>query len=185
MPSPLTVDRERSPGVPEFVVDEPEVALQTGVKCQRSLLAEVYGLIQRHHQEKARLRKAQEEQERRQDRLLAELATEIFGLGKYLERVRPRLARAGLGQELQGLELQQAKLMEILQAHGVEIIDLTGQPLDLEKLEQVEVLSYLTRPGLKVPVVLETRSPIVYRQGRLIQAGVVIAGKPQEGQTED
>ncbi len=171
--------------IPEFEIVETELPLKSLSSIKKSPLSEIYALLQQQHKEKARLSGERQKQQKDEDRLLAQLGAEIFVLGKCLEEERDKLAAAGFEPELQRLLIQQEKLVELLKSQGVELINLTGEPLTLELLDKVKVLGWNTEPDLTIPLVQETMSPLIYRHDRFVQGGVVRGARPPSPQNLD
>jgi hypothetical protein len=164
--------------IPEFDIVESELPLKSQASVKKSPLSENYVLLQQHHKEKARLARERQKQQKDEDKLLAQLGTEIFVLGKCLEEEREKLFAAGLEAEFQRLTIQQEKLLELLKHQGLDLINPTGEPLTLDLLDLVQVLGWDTEEGVTEPKVKETMAPLIYRHQRFVQGGVVRGARP-------
>lgn len=167
--------------VPEFAIDEAEMELKSLAGVKKAPYSESYMLIQKHHREKARLLREMEDWRKQEDKNLARLGTEIFVFGTYLEGLQGAMEVAGLSEEFHGLSILQAKMVDLLAEYGVELINLTGQPLTQELRGQAQVF-YVKKEGVTEPVVMETKEPLIHRRGKFVKAGVVIAAAPLDAE---
>jgi hypothetical protein len=163
--------------ITEFAIGDTEMELKSLASIKKTPYSESYMLIQKHHKEKARLLKEMEDWRKQEDKNLAQLGTEIFVFGTYLEGLQGAMAGAGLSEEVRGLSILQAKMVDLLSEYGVELINPTGQTLTQELRGQAQVF-YVKKEGVTEPVVMETKEPLIHRRGKFVKAGVVIAAAP-------
>ncbi|MDP2950553.1 MAG: hypothetical protein Q8P22_13600 [Chloroflexota bacterium] len=110
--------------------------------------------------------------QREVDKLLAQVATELWRLRRKLELLDKTQPPAELRAILRPF---QSAWDSIIQS-GVEIDDHADEPYDGGMA--VEVLTFQPCPELTRERVIETLRPTIYRNGQVIQLGQVIVGQP-------
>ena len=110
---------------------------------------------------------------------LADLATSLW----RLRRLLPSGGGAGRPEDLRRLERHAEAMWDILAQAGVRIQDHTGAAFDSGQV--LKVLDFQETPGLEREKVIETAKPSVYHQGRPIQKGEVIVGKPAASRLQE
>jgi len=159
----------------EFIINENEEGCIFGDK-KINTSSEAYILIKKACEKSKKHQKEIEGFKKKENKILASLATEVFGFSRYITDSKEK----GFGNKFNGFELIQSRMQEILERDDIEIVDPTGMALNNELLNKVEVLKYIKEEGVLEPVVKETKDPLVYRKGNLIQFGVVIGAIPLE-----
>ena len=161
----------------EFTINESEEQCVFGDK-KIIPSSEAYILIKKACEKSKKHKKEIEGFKKKENKILASLATEVFGFSKYITDSKEK----GFGDKFKGFELIQSRMQEVLERDDIEILDPTGKALNNELLNKVEVLKYIKEEGILEPVVKETKNPLIYRKGKLIQLGVVIGAIPLENE---
>jgi hypothetical protein len=117
-------------------------------------------------------------QNRKMNRLVAQLASERFELERLLRRVLPELEAAGLANLAKVLTLYARSWDSNLQRAEIEVRDVTGCELTDELVEVVEVESAVADASVRQTVVRETITPLVIHQGRVIGVATIITAVP-------
>lgn len=104
--------------------------------------------------------------------IVAELATGLW-------RVRNRVRTLPEGDEsIRRLKRVMEAVWEAMEANNVKVQEHTGE--DYDEGMALEVLDVQTNPSLARAKVVETVKPSIFVNGRLVQWGIVIIGKPPE-----
>jgi len=140
--------------------------------------SEAYILIKKACEKNKKHQQEIEAFKKKENKMLASMATEVFGFSRYITDSKEK----GFKNKFKGFELIQSRMQEILEKDDIEIVDPTGKALNNELLNKVEVLKYIKEEGVLEPVVKETKNPLIYRKGKLIQFGVVIGAIPLENE---
>jgi molecular chaperone GrpE (heat shock protein) len=101
--------------------------------------SEAYILIKKACEKSKEHKKEIEGIKKKENKILASLATEVFGFSTYITDSKEK----GFGDKFKGFELLQSRMQEILERDDIEIVDPTGKALNNELLNKVEVLKYI------------------------------------------
>jgi len=159
----------------EFKIEESEEELNClsfGKKCTG--FSEAYLLIQKKQLEKNKLLKEIARLGHEQDKTLAFFGSEVFDLEKLLQDIGQKEVAKEHLLELKGLEIILKRMWAALHERDVDVLDMSGKLVNDEMLKSVQVLKYINEPGVSEPIIKETKTPVIYREGRLIQMGLVI-----------
>jgi hypothetical protein len=110
------------------------------------------------------------ESQRWAEPMVARLATEVWRLGRRLERVSASQAD---GEQFRPLVESLVRIEDVFSEHRIRTIDHDGQPYDTGL--QVEVLHAREGAGTTA-VILETVRPTVTLDGKVLQQGQVVIG---------
>ena len=107
----------------------------------------------------------------------------VLRLATGLWRIRERMIDVKTREPLP--EMRKAlrhvdRTLEDLRDAGVEVRDHTGESMPDIGVTALRVIAFESRPGLATQCVVETVKPSVFAQGRLVQMGEVIVGKPED-----
>lgn len=105
----------------------------------------------------------------------------VLRLATGLWRIRERMIDPKTREPLP--EMRKAlrhvdRTLEDLRDAGIEVRDHTGESMPDIGVTALRVIAFESRPGLATQCVVETVKPSVFAQGRLVQMGEVIVGKP-------
>lgn len=107
--------------------------------------------------------------------LYCRFAGETFRFQRMLAHLQQRGLDERLGKEFDRVRILHRRMERLLQGEGVHILDPTGSEPDGE---QVDVMSYVTRPEVETDIVIEALEPIVAQAGRIISRGKVVVAVP-------
>ena len=106
----------------------------------------------------------------------------LADVGTGLWRLKQKMVKPGTDQPLD--EMKRAfrhleSVWDALSQAGTEIQDHTDNAFDPGM--SIKVIAYQPSPGLTREKIIETIKPTIYYNGRLIQMGEVIVGRPETG----
>lgn len=125
-----------------------------------------------------RLRTEMSEKSRSANRLIALLAAQRFEFERLVRRLGPELERRNAGDIMQILDLYARAWDLNLGRAALQVVDLTGQPLDEKLAEDVEVESHVPDPSVSQTMVRETLVPLVLLEGRPIGLAKIVTSVP-------
>jgi hypothetical protein len=105
----------------------------------------------------------------------------VAQIGTHLWRLKNKMVEPGLKRprgEFSRAYRHLDAAWDVLTEAGVEILDLTGRPFDHG--QSLRPLAFQPVPGLQRRMIVETISPSILFLGKVIQAGEVIVGVPEE-----
>jgi hypothetical protein len=109
----------------------------------------------------------------------------VRDIGTYLWRLRQKMVKPGTNQPLDGLQktfYHLESLWDVFAQVGLDIQDHTNQPFDPGMA--IKVVCYQPMSELDRERVIETIKPTLYLQGKQIQMGEVIVGRPEQNRTQ-
>jgi len=113
------------------------------------------------------LNKKSETKESDNDKILADLANQIFQLKKALERNEKFYDNDKLKSIFKELNIIYSQMSAILSNNKIEIIDLTGQNIDSNISENIDIIGWLEtdKPD---DYIIETLAPLVKKNEKVI-----------------
>jgi len=163
---------------PEFNIEEESIQLHCLSESFSLPSSEAYRLIQQTHRDKGKIQRNLSHGKGELEKALTLLAIEVFDFKKYLRGFKERSSQSVKPHDTKGLEILLSRMQGILIRNEFEMVDLTGQTLNHELLDYVEILKSIVDDTVTEPTVRETKTPVVYYRGKIIQEGVVIASIP-------
>lgn len=118
-----------------------------------------------------------EEQQLKRESLLCGIAREVFRFQQTVHHLKERGLDEQLGKEYDRVRVHWRRMERLLRDEGVSIIDPTNREPDGE---QMDVMDYVTQPGIPAEVVVTTLEPIVVQAGHIIGRGKVVVALPAE-----
>jgi molecular chaperone GrpE (heat shock protein) len=112
-----------------------------------------------------------EQAQEAKETLYCRFAGEAFRFQQMVNHLQERGMDAHLGKEFDRVRALHKRMERLLQAEDVHILDPTGSEPDGE---QVDVMSYVVRPGVEADTIIQTLEPIVAQAGHVIGRGKVI-----------
>lgn len=109
------------------------------------------------------------------EKLLSIISELTIGLWRVRNRIR---TLPDEGETVRRLKRVMEAVWEVMEGNGIKVKEHTGEEYD--EGMALEVLDTQIDPSLDRAKVIETVKPSVFLNGRLIQWGVVIVGKPHD-----
>jgi|GEM_PF-1892128 len=167
----------------EFMIKEEAEELRCLAGDSKTPASEIFVIIQKNHREKKELQGKIIQLEETANTVLAQVATEVFDLNRSFLKLKERTTSDKLDEDFQGLDILRKRIQDILNRNKVEAVDLTGRMIDDEMLPQIVIIKNIPDEHVTQPVVRQTIQPLILRDGKMIQKGVVtvVIPKNEEG----
>ncbi len=132
-------------------------------------------MMKKNKEATEKLARKLEEKDSHYLKTLAGIAIQVFTLNKSIERESQNLLDLGKKPFLDELKIIRRSVNRLLEAEGLNTLDLTGRALDDSLAESTEILGWLYDPR-EEDYVLETYEPMIKHGDRVIHPAKVICG---------
>lgn len=130
-------------------------------------------------------RRTEETQRADSARTIAALAAPHFEFERLLDRIRNSSQRLEEAEVADLLHVFNRSWASVLQREGIEVRDLSGQPLDEAVAPLIEVGTAIPDPNLNLPIIRETLIPLVVQHGEVVGTALVNTAVPAQGDSKE